>query len=86
LERLQRTVIPKNRRTVSDSEFDGFTPQALEEQWTIEFIIENIDSLPTEWIYASLAVCKANRHLSHAQILATQLEHELVVRKARDFH
>jgi hypothetical protein len=51
---------------VSDTELDGFLPQALEQEWTIEFIVENIDNLPTEWIYASLAVCKANVHMSYA--------------------
>jgi len=70
---------------VCDDEFDGFLPQALEQEWTVDFIVENIDSLPTGWIYASLAVCLANRHLAYASIIRTQLEYELSVRKAREF-
>jgi len=65
---------------------DGFLPQALEQEWTIEFIVENIDNLPTEWIYASLAVCKANVHLSYATTVRLHLEHELLMRKTKEFH
>lgn len=71
---------------VTNDMLGGFRPQALEQECTLEFIVENIDNLPTEWIYDSLEVCNANLHLSYAATVRLQLEQELLVRKAREFH
>jgi hypothetical protein len=71
---------------VFDKELDGFLPQALEQEWTVAFIVENIQTLPTDWIYASLEVCRTNWYLSYSGIVRRELEVELAVRQARDFH
>lgn len=52
----------------------------------MKFVIENIAALPTEWLYASLAVCEKNWYLSYSPIVGRHIEHELLVRKSRFFH
>ena len=54
---------------MSDVELEGFLPQALEQEWTVKFLAENLEGMPTAWLYASLAVCKAYPHLSFAPIV-----------------
>jgi len=71
---------------VSDSDWDGFLPQALEQEWTVKFVMENLSSLPTEWLYASLAVCEANPHLLYSAVVSQEIENELSQRKSRHFH
>lgn len=71
---------------VSDNDIDGLMPHALEQEWTVKFVIENIAALPTEWLYASLAVCEKNWYLSYSPIVGRHIEHELLVRKSRFFH
>ena len=71
---------------MSDVEFEGFLPKALEQEWTVKFLAENLECLPTAWLYASLAVCNAYPHLSFAPIVARQIANELEHRRLRNFH
>jgi hypothetical protein len=71
---------------VSDVELEGFLPQALEQEWTVKFLTENLEGMPTAWLYASLAVCKAYPHLSFAPIVTKHIANELEYRRLRAFH